>query len=617
MRTDYRVKGMSCAVCQGRVEKAVKNVAGVEACEVSLLTNSMTVDGTAAPEEIITAVSKAGYKAKLMKKNGVDSDSHAIFGYSGDSLKSPVKWQVIRLIASVIISIPLMILCYKGLLPYAQLILSSLVILINGNFFVNGVKGVLHKAPNMDTLVSLGSSVSYIYSLIVLILDNSHSHFYFDSAGMILTFISIGKLLEAVSKGKTTDAIDSLRSLAVSKAIVLIDGVEHEIDVSELKIGDCFIVRAGSSFPADGEVISGNGEADESSLTGESISVSKKPGDEVLTTTILISGELICRATRVGDDTFLASIIEMVSKAGSSKAPIAGTADRIAAIFVPVILSLSIITFLVWLLLFPDTDTALTLERAIRRGVAVMVISCPCALGLATPVAIMVGTGVGARKNILYKNATALENAARINHIVFDKTGTLTVGDITKQDELKPESGQAVKELTDMGYGITMLTGDKKEIAERIAQEANITDVIYEVLPGQKEETVSSLMKEGKNVMMVGDGINDAVALTRADVGVAIGIGKDVAIDSADIVLLGNSLTDVVKLLKISKATLKTIHENFFWALIYNAVGIPVAAGALTGVLGWEISPMFCALAMSLSSFCVVMNALRLNKRTF
>lgn len=602
MMNDFSVEGMRCAGCQSRVEKAVSELTGVEECTVSLLTNSMTVEGTAMPKEIIAAVKAAGFKAKLVKKNETDTTNR-------------LKWMVVRLIASVAMSIPLMVFCYKGLFQYVQLLLATAIIGININFFINGVKGVLHKAPNMDTLVALGSLVSYIYSLVCLLSGEAHTHLYFDSAGMILTFISIGKLLETISKGRTTNAIDALKSLTAYEAVVLIDGEERKIPASELKVGDVFIVKAGNSFPADGIVSKGSAGVDESSLTGESVLITKVPEDKVYTSTMLIEGELTCIATNVGEDTFLSSIIEMVSRAGASKAPIARIADKIASVFVPIILAISVITFLIWLFVFKDIDSAITLSRAIKRGVSVMVISCPCALGLATPVAIMVGTGVGAKNNILFKNATALETAAKVTHIVFDKTGTLTYGDVTKEDTLKPETKQAVKELLDMGYKITMLTGDKKEIAENIANKANITDVIYEVLPGRKEEVVSSLMCEGRKVMMVGDGINDAVALTRADVGVAIGTGKDVAIESADIVLLGSSICDVVKLLKISKATLKTIHENFFWALIYNGLGIPLAAGAFAGLFGWDISPMFCALAMSLSSFCVVMNALRLNIR--
>ena len=608
MRNDYDVIGMRCAGCQSRVEQAVNNLEGVTECSVSLLTNSMSVEGTVNPKEVIAAVKEAGFKAKLVKKNSNNVEN-------ADTQQTLVKWMFVRLIASVIISVPLMILCFGGKYPYAQFVLATIVILINYNFFINGIKGIIHKAPNMDTLVSLGSLVSYIYSLVCLFTGDAHTHLYFDSAGMILTFISIGKLLETISKGRTTNAIDALKSLTVDEAVVLVDGEERKIPASELKVGDVFIVKAGNSFPADGIVSEGTAGVDESSLTGESILITKAPEDKVYTSTILMEGELKCIATNVGEDTFLSSIIEMVSRAGASKAPIARVADKIASVFVPIIMAISVITFLIWLFVFKDIDFALTLSRAIKRGVSVMVISCPCALGLATPVAIMVGTGVGAKNNILFKNATALETAAKVTHIVFDKTGTLTYGDVTKEDMLKPKTDQAVKELLDMGYKITMLTGDKKEIAENIANKLNITDVIYEVLPGQKEEVVSSLMGEGRKVMMVGDGINDAVALTGADVGVAIGTGKDVAIESADIVLLGSSICDVVKLLKISKATLKTIYENFFWALIYNGLGIPLAAGVFIGLFGWDISPMFCALAMSLSSFCVVMNALRLNLR--
>ncbi len=597
MRNEFSVEGMRCAGCQSRVEKAVSELSGVEECTVSLLTNSMSVEGTAEPKEIMAAVKAAGFKAKLLKKNESDTDS-------------PIKQMTVRLVASVIMSVPLMVFCYRGLFVYAQLLLSTAIILINYSFFINGTKGIIHKAPNMDTLVALGSLVSYVYSLWALFSGNAHTHLYFDSSGMILTFISIGKLLETISKGRTTNAIDNLKALSIGEAVLVVDGKEITVPAADIKVGDVFIVRQGNSFPADGDVIEGDAEVDESSLTGESILINKAPGDKVYTSTLLMKGEIKCMATKVGEDTFLASIIDMVSRAGASKAPISRTADRIASIFVPVILGLSVATFLLWLLVFKDAYGAVTLSRAVQRGVSVMVISCPCALGLATPVAVMVGTGVGAKNKILYKNATALETAAKVNHIVFDKTGTLTYGDLTKEDSLKSDSKQAVKELLEMGYEVTMLTGDKKEKAEKIADEAMISNVIYEVLPGQKEEVVSSLMEEGKKVMMVGDGINDAVALTRADVGVAIGTGKDIAIDSADIVLLNSSVKDVVKLIKVSRTTLKIIYQNYFWALIYNCVGIPLAACS-------TISPMFCALAMSLSSFCVVMNALRLNLKKF
>ena len=594
---EFSVEGMRCAGCQSRVEEAVRKLSGVEECTVSLLTNSMSVEGTAEPKEIMAAVKAAGFKAKLLKKNESDTDS-------------PIKQMTVRLVASVIMSVPLMVFCYRGLFAYAQLLLSTAIILINYSFFINGAKGIIHKAPNMDTLVSLGSLVSYVYSLWALFSGNTHSHLYFDSSGMILTFISIGKLLETISKGRTTNAIDGLKALSVDEAVLVVDGKEITVPAADIKAGDVFVVRQGNSFPADGDVVEGNARVDESSLTGESILINKVPGDQVYTSTFLMEGEIKCMATKVGEDTFLASIIDMVSHAGASKAPISRTADKIASIFVPVILGLSVATFLLWLLVFKDADGAVTLSRAVQRGVSVMVISCPCALGLATPVAVMVGTGVGAKNKILYKNATALEIAAKVNHIVFDKTGTLTYGDLTKEDSLKADSKQAVKELLEMGYEVTMLTGDKKEKAEKIADEAMISNVIYEVLPGQKEEVVSSLMEAGKKVMMVGDGINDAVALTCADVGVAIGTGKDIAIDSADIVLLNSSVKDVVKLIKVSHATLRVIYQNYFWAIIYNCVGIPLAACS-------AINPMFCALAMSLSSFCVVMNALRFNFKRF
>ena len=595
MKYRFDVKGMSCAACSTRVDRAVSKLEGVSDCTVSLLTNSMVVEASCPPENIVKAVTAAGYKAKLSKNNTESNENDEIAKLA------------VRLIVSIIISLPLVVLALNGRYPWVQMILSLAVMVVNCKFFVNGCKGLINLSPNMDTLVALGAFVSFGYSLIMLLTNMSDGCCYFDSAGMILTFITIGKLLEAVSKGKTTDAIKSLKALAPSKALVEFDGNYTEVPVESVKVGDIFIVNPGESFPVDGEVIGGESNVDESSLSGESVPVFKGNGDRVYTSTINIQNALKCRATDVGEDTFLSKIIEMVTTASSSKAPIARIADKIAAVFVPIVLGISLITLLIWLALGTE------FSNAVSFAIGVLVVSCPCALGLATPVAIMVGNGVAARHGILFKNAKSLEFTAKIRTIVLDKTGTITKGDLINGDALKPDSIKAIERLMNMNKSIFMLTGDKKEIANDIAAKVGISNVVSEVLPGQKEEVISRLLGESE-VMMVGDGINDAVALTRATVGVAIASGKDIAIDSADVVLLNNSLMDVVSMIKISESTLRTIKINLAYAFLYNIILIPVAGGALSG-MGISMSPMFCALAMSLSSFLVVMNSLAIKLR--
>ncbi len=595
MKYRFDVKGMSCAACSARVDRAVSKLEGVSDCTVSLLTNSMVVEASCPPENIVKAVTAAGYKAKLSKNNTESNENDEIAKLA------------VRLIVSIIISLPLVVLALNGRYPWVQMILSLTVMVVNCKFFVNGCKGLINLSPNMDTLVALGAFVSFGYSLIMLLTNMSDGCCYFDSAGMILTFITIGKLLEAVSKGKTTDAIKSLKALAPSKALVEFDGNYTEVPVESVKVGDIFIVNPGESFPVDGEVIGGESNVDESSLSGESVPVFKGNGDRVYTSTINIQNALKCRATDVGENTFLSKIIEMVTTASSSKAPIARIADKIAAVFAPIVLGISLITLLIWLALGTE------FSNAVSFAIGVLVVSCPCALGLATPVAIMVGNGVAARHGILFKNAKSLEFTAKIRTIVLDKTGTITKGDLINGDSLKPDSIKAIERLMNMNKSIFMLTGDKKEIANDIAAKVGISNVVSEVLPGQKEEVISRLLEESE-VMMVGDGINDAVALTRATVGVAIASGKDIAIDSADVVLLNNSLMDVVSMIKISESTLRTIKINLAYAFLYNIILIPVAGGALSG-MGISMSPMFCALAMSLSSFLVVMNSLAIKLR--
>ena len=738
----FNVTGMSCAACSSRVEKAVSKVEGVQSCSVSLLTNSMGVEGSASDESIIAAVEKAGYGASVA---GAEKKQSA----ETDQLKdkdTPVLMH--RLIASVGFLAVLMYISMGHMmwgwpLPaffadnhiamgLAQLLLCVIIMVINQKFFINGFKGLIHRSPNMDTLVALGSGASFVYSVYALFamtdaqvkgnaeLVMSYMHeFYFESAAMILTLITVGKMLEAHSKGKTTNALKALLNLAPKKATLLIDGKETEVTVDKVKKGDVFVVRPGESIPVDAEITDGSTAVDESALTGESIPVDKVVGDTVSAGTINKSGFIKCSATAVGEDTALSQIIKMVSDAAATKAPVAKIADKVSGVFVPVVIVIAVVTIAVWLL------CGQTVGYALARGISVLVISCPCALGLATPVAIMVGNGMGARKGILFKTAASLEETGKTQIAVLDKTGTITKGEpkvtdiipfeitenellkyaysieaksehplakaiIVKAEELslnpyevtdfkaesgsglsaeyngkriiggskkyissligisndilnkadklseegktplffmldnkllgiiavadviKEESPQAIKQLQNMGIKVVMLTGDNERTAKAVGKLAGVDEVIAGVLPDGKEKVVADLKKQGK-VLMVGDGINDAPALTRADIGMAIGSGTDIAIDAADVVFMKSKLTDVPAAVRLSRKTLRNIHENLFWAFIYNVIGIPLAAGVWIPLLGWQLNPMFGAAAMSLSSFCVVTNALRLN----
>ncbi|WP_449076714.1 heavy metal translocating P-type ATPase [Ruminococcus sp.] len=738
----FNVTGMSCAACSSRVEKAVSKVEGVQSCSVSLLTNSMGVEGSASEESIIAAVEKAGYGASVA---GAEKKQSA----ETDQLKdkdTPVLMH--RLIASVGFLAVLMYISMGHMmlgwpLPVffadnhiamglAQLLLCVIIMVINQKFFISGFKGLIHRSPNMDTLVALGSGASFVYSVYALFamtdaqvkgnaeLVMSYMHeFYFESAAMILTLITVGKMLEAHSKGKTTNALKALLNLAPKKATLLIDGKETEVTVDKVKKGDVFVVRPGESIPVDAEITDGSTAVDESALTGESIPVDKTVGDSVSAGTINKSGFIKCSATAVGEDTALSQIIKMVSDAAATKAPVAKIADKVSGVFVPVVIVIAVVTIAVWLL------CGQTVGYALARGISVLVISCPCALGLATPVAIMVGNGMGARKGILFKTASSLEAAGKIQIAVLDKTGTITKGEpkvtdvipfgisenellqyaysietksehplakaviakaqeiglvpyeitdfkaesgnglsgeyngekiiggskkyisslinisndissradslseegktplffmkgdkllgiIAVADVIKEESPKAIKQLQNMGIKVVMLTGDNERTAKAVGKLAGVDEVIAGVLPDGKEKVVADLKKQGK-VLMVGDGINDAPALTRADIGMAIGSGTDIAIDAADVVFMKSKLTDVPAAVRLSRKTLRNIHENLFWAFIYNVIGIPLAAGVWIPLLGWQLNPMFGAAAMSLSSFCVVTNALRLN----
>ena len=738
----FNVTGMSCAACSSRVEKAVSKVEGVQSCSVSLLTNSMGVEGSASEESIIAAVEKAGYGASVA---GAEKKQSA----EADQLKdkdTPVLMH--RLIASVGFLVMLMYISMGHMmwgwpLPaffadnhiamgLAQLLLCVIIMVINQKFFISGFKGLIHRSPNMDTLVALGSGASFVYSVYALFamtdaqvkgnaeLVMSYMHeFYFESAAMILTLITVGKMLEAHSKGKTTNALKALLNLAPKKATLLIDGKETEVTVDKVKKGDVFVVRPGESIPVDAEITDGSTAVDESALTGESIPVDKVVGDTVSAGTINKAGFIKCSATAVGEDTALSQIIKMVSDAAATKAPVAKIADKVSGVFVPAVIVIALITIAVWLL------CGQTVGYALARGISVLVISCPCALGLATPVAIMVGNGMGARKGILFKTAASLEEAGKTQIAVLDKTGTITKGEpkvtdiipfeitenellkyaysieaksehplakaiIVKAEELslnpyevtdfkaesgnglsaeyngkkiiggskkyissiigisndilskadklseegktplffmldnkllgiiavadviKEESPKAIKQLQNMGSKVVMLTGDNERTAKAVGKLAGVDEVIAGVMPDGKEKVVAELKKQGK-VLMVGDGINDAPALTRADIGMAIGSGTDIAIDAADVVFMKSKLTDVPAAVRLSRKTLRNIHENLFWAFIYNVIGIPLAAGVWIPLLGWQLNPMFGAAAMSLSSFCVVTNALRLN----
>ena len=757
----YIVTGMSCAACSSRVEKAVSKVEGVTSCSVSLLTNSMGVEGTASPEAIIQAVEAAGYGASKKGAPGeaAKAGGSGGAGAAGDAeellkdretpvLKQRLIWSLGFLVVLMYFSMGHMMWGWPlpeffngnhvamGLL---QLLLTVAVMVINQKFFISGFKGLIHGAPNMDTLVALGSAASFGYSVYALFAMTaaqvngdmdavmSYMHeFYFESAAMILALITVGKMLEAHSKGKTTDALKSLMQLAPKTATVVRDGVEQEISVDAVKKGDIFVVRPGENIPVDGEIIDGTTAVNESALTGESIPVDKQPKDAVSAATVNQSGFIKCRATRVGEDTTLSQIIQMVSDAAATKAPIAKIADRVSGVFVPAVITIAIITIIAWLI------AGETVGFALARGISVLVISCPCALGLATPVAIMVGNGKGAKSGILFKTAASLEATGRTQIVALDKTGTITSGEpkvtdivpdetffeetgnnagallaiaasveaksehplakaimeraktdeiavaevtdfsavvgngltailagkmikagnlafvskfvkvsddmrtkavefskegktplffaaddrlcgiIAVADTIKEDSPEAVRQLKNMGIRVVMLTGDNEQTANAIGKQAGVDEVIAGVLPDGKEAVIRKLKKQGR-VAMVGDGINDAPALTRADMGIAIGAGSDVAIDAADVVLMKSRLIDVPAAVRLSRATLTNIHESLFWAFFYNVIGIPLAAGLWYPLLGWKLNPMFGAAAMSLSSFCVVTNALRLN----
>ena len=742
----YNVTGMSCAACSARVEKAVSKVPGVTSCSVSLLTNSMGVEGTASSDEIIRAVQDAGYGASLKGASGQQMSASAAEEALEDH-ETPVLKR--RLIASIGFLLVLMYFSMGHMmwgwpLPawfdgnhvamgLVQLLLAGIIMVINQKFFISGFKSLWHRAPNMDTLVALGSMASFVWSVYALFamtraqvdgdsaaVMNYMMEFYFESAAMILTLITVGKMLEARSKGKTTDALKGLMKLAPKTAVVVRDGQEATVPIEQVRKGDIFVVRPGENIPVDGVILEGNSAVNESALTGESIPVDKNPGDAVSAATVNQSGFIRCEATRVGEDTTLSQIIKMVSDAAATKAPIAKIADRVSGVFVPAVISIAIVTTVIWLLVGRPFGFALA------RGISVLVISCPCALGLATPVAIMVGNGMGAKNGILFKTAVSLEEAGKIQIVALDKTGTITKGEpqvtdlvpaegisekelltyayalekksehplakailaraeeqqITTQevsdfqalpgnglravlnnevltggsmkfisnqvsitpelileaeklagegktpllftkngkligmiavaDVMKEDSPRAVKELQNMGIRVVMLTGDNERTAKAIGEQAGVDEVIAGVLPDGKESVIRSLKEKGK-VAMVGDGINDAPALTRADIGIAIGAGTDVAIDAADVVLMKSQLSDVPAAIRLSRATLRNIHENLFWAFFYNVIGIPLAAGVWIPIFGWTLNPMFGAAAMSLSSFCVVTNALRLN----
>ena len=745
----YIVTGMSCAACSSRVEKAVSKVPGVTSCSVSLLTNSMGVEGTASEQEIIKAVTDAGYGASKKGEGTAKTQSSSVSA-GEDMLKdrtTPALKK--RLIASLGFLIVLMYFSMGHMMwgwpvpgfmkdnhvmmGLLQMLLTIAVMVINQKFFISGFKGLIHRAPNMDTLVALGSGASFVYSTYALFamtdaqmhgdMDavKSYMHdFYFESAAMILALITVGKMLEARSKGKTTDALKGLMKLAPKTAVVIRGEKEVQVSIEQVQKGDCFVVKPGENIPVDGEVIEGNSAVNESALTGESIPVDKAVGDKVSAATVNQSGYLKCRATRVGEDTTLSQIIQMVSDAAATKAPIAKIADRVSGVFVPMVITIAVLTIIVWLI------AGQSIGFALSRGIAVLVISCPCALGLATPVAIMVGNGMGARNGIMFKTAVSLEETGKMQIVALDKTGTITSGepkvtdiipaagvtedtllkyayalenksehplarailenakeenagieevtgfqalpgngltaildghtlyggnhtfisskvsvdgDIQKKaeklaeagktplffgnedrllgviavaDVIKEDSPQAIKELQNMGIHVVMLTGDNERTAKAIGQQAGVDEVIAGVLPEGKEQVIRKLKEKGK-VAMVGDGINDAPALTRADMGIAIGAGTDVAIDAADVVLMKSRLSDVPAAIRMSRATLRNIHENLFWAFFYNIIGIPLAAGVWYPLFGWKLNPMFGAAAMSLSSFCVVSNALRLN----
>lgn len=739
----FIVTGMTCAACQARVEKAVSKVPGVETCSVSLLTNSMGVEGSATDADIIRAVTDAGYGASVRgAAQAAKPDEDALADHDTPVLKRRLFTSLGFLLVLMYFSmgahmwgwpIPAWLEDNHVAMGLIQLLLTIIIMIINKKFFVSGFKSVMHGAPNMDTLVALGASASFLWSVYALfMMTDAQVHggseaampwmneFYFESAAMILVLITVGKMLEAHSKGKTTDALKSLMRLAPKTANIVRDGTETTVPVEEVKLGDIFVVRPGESIPVDGVVLEGDTAVNESALTGESIPVDKAVGDTVSAATINTSGFIRCEATHVGEDTTLSKIIKMVSDAAATKAPIAKLADKVSGVFVPTVVSIAVVTLIVWLLIGKPFDFALA------RAISVLVISCPCALGLATPVAIMVGNGVGAKHGVLFKTAVSLEEAGKVKIVALDKTGTITKGEpevtglypadgvteaellaaayaleaksehplaravvaeaekrcltadevtdfkalpgnglsavrngnvllggsmkyiagqtspdkavldnaealadkgstpllfaesgrllgiIAVADTVKPESAEAVRELKSMGIEVVMLTGDNLRTATAVGSAAGIDNVVAGVLPDGKQAVVSRLKTLGK-VAMVGDGINDAPALTSADIGIAIGAGTDVAIDAADVVLMNSKLSDVPAQIRLSRATLTNIRENLFWAFIYNVIGIPLAAGCFIGLFGWQLNPVYGAAAMSLSSFCVVTNALRLN----
>lgn len=746
----YTVTGMSCAACSARVEKAVSKVDGVNACSVSLLTNSMGVQGSAAPAEIIKAVEAAGYGAALKGQGNTKSSIHTeqedmLKDKETPLLKQRLWYSIGFLIVLMYFSmghmmwgfpVPKILEQNHIAMGLIQLLLTAAVMVINQKFFISGFKSLWHKSPNMDTLVALGSAAAFIYSTYALFamtdaqlrnddtaVMNYMHEFYFESAAMILTLITVGKMLEARSKGKTTDALKSLMKISPKTATIVRDDVEEEVPIEDVSVDDVFVVRPGESIPVDGIVLDGTSAVNEAALTGESIPVDKQAGDKVSAATVNQSGFIRCRATRIGEDTTLSQIIKMVSDAAATKAPIAKVADKVSGVFVPTVIGIAIITIVLWLI------AGQSIGFALARGISVLVISCPCALGLATPVAIMVGNGMGARNGIMFKTAISLEEAGKVAIVALDKTGTITsgepkvtdilpangiseaeligiayaleqksehplakaineyaehfkgdigivhevsdfkaltgngltavlkgkrlyggstkfignkfdipkillqkseelsengktplffvkddivVGMIAVADVIKEDSRQAVEELRDMGIHVVMLTGDNERTAKAIGAQAGVDEVIAGVLPDGKESVIRALKEKGKTAM-VGDGINDAPALTRADIGIAIGAGTDIAIDAADVVLMKSRLTDVPAAIRLSRKTLRNIHENLFWAFFYNVIGIPLAAGVWIPLVGWQLNPMFAAAAMSLSSFCVVTNALRLN----
>ena len=621
MKKKYDVRGMGCAACSARVEKAVSAVPGVKTVEVNLLANSMTVnfdESACTSEHITTAVSDAGYEAEE-----ADEDVHRSREAAGEITKERTGEMKKRFIISLVFAVPLFVIAMSSMtgvinLPSmtSHIIQGALlipIIAINYKYFTVGFAMLFRRSPNMDTLVAVGCTAAAVMM-------------YFESAGMILTLVTLGKFLEARAKGRTGAAIERLLEMAPKEATVLAgeNRTETVTPIDEIKVGDMVLVRRGDSFPVDGIVVEGTSVADESALTGESIPVTKTTGDEVYSATINMGERIIFRATRVGEDTTLSQIIKLVDEAGASKAPIARFADKVAGVFVPVVMAIAVITACIWL------AAGAGISMAIMTAVSVLVISCPCALGLATPVAIMAGTGKGAEYGILIKSAEALEQAHKINTVVLDKTGTITEGisdtgndeagpgDFAK-DRIKETSREAVAQLKEMGMDVIMLSGDKEETAKKIADEAGIDNVISEVMPGEKDKVIAGLQSEERNpkrvVAMAGDGINDAPAITRADVGIAIGSGKDVAIESADVVLVRNDLRDVARLISLSRITMRNIKQNLFWALCYNCLGIPIAAGVLYPAFGILLSPVIGAACMSASSVCVVTNALRLQKQ--